>query len=156
MGVLRVLGSCNGLVYLSQQAGLGVANLGVIHHLRKRDITSCHHYHYHYSCNISLHDGQSGLGFDGSTDTFKLVCVLFEHGVNLFITMVHVIGKNSWRRIPQVPSYPITDDGAIFAHGCLHCLVMISFSIRFLIFSFYVFCNDWLVYLCFRLWHQIC
>ncbi|PWA34947.1 F-box domain-containing protein [Artemisia annua] len=37
-------------------------------------------------------------------------------------TMVHVFGTNSWREIPQVPPYPITE-GAVFANGCLHWLV---------------------------------
>ncbi|GKE33961.1 F-box domain containing protein [Tanacetum coccineum] len=37
-------------------------------------------------------------------------------------TMVHEIGTNSWREIPQVPPYHITD-GAVFANGCLHWLV---------------------------------
>ncbi|GKF69786.1 F-box domain containing protein, partial [Tanacetum coccineum] len=36
--------------------------------------------------------------------------------------MVHVCGTNSWREIPQVPSYPITGK-AVFANGCLHWLV---------------------------------
>ncbi|GJT57859.1 hypothetical protein Tco_0992913 [Tanacetum coccineum] len=36
-------------------------------------------------------------------------------------TMVHVFGTNSWREIPQVPSYPISSK-AVFANGCLHWL----------------------------------
>nr|GFB24991.1 hypothetical protein [Tanacetum cinerariifolium] len=36
-------------------------------------------------------------------------------------TMVHVFGTNSWREIPQVPSYPIYGK-AVFAIGCLHWL----------------------------------
>ncbi|GJZ64369.1 hypothetical protein Tco_0620790 [Tanacetum coccineum] len=65
-----------------------------------------------------------GLGFDASTNTLKMVCVLLkDHGAvpskdhdmvrkNL-CTMVHEIGTNSWREIPQVPPYHITD-GAVF------------------------------------------
>ncbi|GJX08835.1 reverse transcriptase domain-containing protein [Tanacetum coccineum] len=36
-------------------------------------------------------------------------------------TMVHVFGTNSWREIPQVPSYPISWE-AVFVNGCLHWL----------------------------------
>ncbi|GJU49959.1 hypothetical protein Tco_1219514 [Tanacetum coccineum] len=71
------------------------------------------------------------LGFDASTNTLKMVCVLPKDYVppsdpnmvrkNL-CTMVHVFGTNSWREIPQVPPYCITD-GAVFANGCLHWLV---------------------------------
>nr|GEU56167.1 hypothetical protein [Tanacetum cinerariifolium] len=39
-------------------------------------------------------------------------------------TMVHVLGTNSWREIPQVPSYPIGE--AVFANGCLHWLASYS------------------------------
>ncbi|GKC61395.1 F-box domain containing protein, partial [Tanacetum coccineum] len=72
-----------------------------------------------------------GLGFDASTNTLKMVCVLLKDYVppgdpdmvrkNL-CTMVHVFGTNSWREIPQVPPYCITDE-AVFANGCLHWLV---------------------------------
>ncbi|MFS7926618.1 putative F-box associated interaction domain-containing protein [Helianthus anomalus] len=37
--------------------------------------------------------------------------------------MVHVLGTHSWRKIPQVPSYPITSEG-VFANGCLHWLAV--------------------------------
>ncbi|GKE06784.1 F-box domain containing protein [Tanacetum coccineum] len=40
-------------------------------------------------------------------------------------TMVHVFSTNSWREIPQVPSYPITGK-AVFANGCLHWLASYS------------------------------
>nr|GEX27717.1 hypothetical protein [Tanacetum cinerariifolium] len=57
-----------------------------------------------------------GLGFDTSTNTWKMVCVLLKEYAppkpdmvkkNL-CTVVHVFGTNSWREIPQVPSYPIS------------------------------------------------
>ncbi|GJR87512.1 F-box domain containing protein [Tanacetum coccineum] len=75
-----------------------------------------------------------GLGFDAFTNTYKMVCVLLKEYAppnkpdmvkkNL-CTMVHVFGTNSWREIPQVPSYPILGK-AIFANGCLHWLVTYS------------------------------
>nr|GEV19612.1 hypothetical protein [Tanacetum cinerariifolium] len=40
-------------------------------------------------------------------------------------TMAHVFGTNSWREIPQVPSYP-TKGKAIFANGFLHWLASYS------------------------------
>nr|GEY70556.1 hypothetical protein [Tanacetum cinerariifolium] len=53
-----------------------------------------------------------GLGFDASTNTLKMVCVLLkEHGAvpskdhdmvrKHLCTMVHEIGTNSWREIPE-------------------------------------------------------
>ncbi|GJX59596.1 F-box domain containing protein [Tanacetum coccineum] len=72
-----------------------------------------------------------GLGFDTSTNNWKMVCVLLKQHAppdkpdmvkkNL-CTMVHVFGTNSWREIPQVPSYPITGK-AVFVKGYLHWLV---------------------------------
>ncbi|GJX46374.1 hypothetical protein Tco_0271564, partial [Tanacetum coccineum] len=72
-----------------------------------------------------------GLGFDASTNTLNMVCILCKSNMvsdnpdvvrkNL-CTMVHVFGTNSWQEIPQVPSYSITGK-AVFANGCLHWLV---------------------------------
>ncbi|PWA34581.1 F-box domain-containing protein [Artemisia annua] len=47
-------------------------------------------------------DKSCGLGFDFSTNTFKM----------------------SWREIPRVPSYPI-EGKAVFSNGCLHWLVSV-------------------------------
>ncbi|GJU43411.1 F-box domain containing protein [Tanacetum coccineum] len=71
-----------------------------------------------------------GLGFDTSTNTWKMLCVLLKeyappHKPDMvkknLCPMMHVFGTNSWREIPQVPSYPITGK-AVFANGCLHWL----------------------------------
>ncbi|GKF67100.1 F-box domain containing protein, partial [Tanacetum coccineum] len=71
-----------------------------------------------------------GLGFDTSTNTWKMLCVLLKEYApphkpdmvkNNLCTMMHVFGTNSWREIPQDPSYPITGK-AVFANGCLHWL----------------------------------
>ncbi|GJY14713.1 F-box domain containing protein [Tanacetum coccineum] len=68
-----------------------------------------------------------GLGFDVSTNTFKMVCVLpkrttFDSTSEDLCTIVHVLGMDhSWREIPQVPPYRTYGDG-IFAHGCLYWL----------------------------------
>nr|GEZ09700.1 hypothetical protein [Tanacetum cinerariifolium] len=81
--------------------------------------------------DTSMFRESCGLGFDASTNTLKMVCVLLKDYVPQVYpdmvrknpcTMVHVCGTNSWREIPQVSPYSITD-GAVFANGCLHWLV---------------------------------
>ncbi|PWA91953.1 F-box domain-containing protein [Artemisia annua] len=70
--------------------------------------------------------GSCGLGFDASTNTFKMVCVLPKKiNKKKLFTMVHVFGTKSWRKISQVPSCPITGR-SIFAQGCLYWLVVIE------------------------------
>ncbi|KAJ0716809.1 putative F-box domain, galactose oxidase/kelch, beta-propeller, F-box associated interaction [Helianthus annuus] len=124
-----VLGSCNGLLY-SSKGHCDDNTLFVIHPLRKEcyelpPINIRNSY-----LRISV-DETCGLGFDYSNNTFKMVSVVLrEHvsGPNFYqvnegiYTMVHVLGTDSWRRIPQVPSYPITGEG-VFANGCLHWLI---------------------------------
>nr|GEV92577.1 hypothetical protein [Tanacetum cinerariifolium] len=75
-----------------------------------------------------------GLGFDTSTNTWKMVCVLLKEYAppdnpdmvkkNL-CTMVNVFGTNSWRVIPRVSYYPLTGK-AVFANGRLHWLASYS------------------------------
>nr|GEX16027.1 F-box domain-containing protein [Tanacetum cinerariifolium] len=89
-----------------------------------------------YPLNVWLDPGvyqkeSCGLGFDAFTNIYKMVCVLLKEYAppnkpnmvkkNL-CPIVHVFGTNSWREIPQVPSYPIRGK-AVFANGCLHWLV---------------------------------
>ncbi|PWA58996.1 F-box domain-containing protein [Artemisia annua] len=75
-----------------------------------------------------------GLGFDDSTNTFKMVCVYPKRKIcwqeeknpdrvrkNL-CTMVHVLGTNFWREVLQVPYYPMFGK-SVFAHGCLYWMV---------------------------------
>ncbi|KAJ0672656.1 putative F-box domain-containing protein [Helianthus annuus] len=138
-----VLGSCNGRLYSSKHSHDG-NKLVVIHPLRKDcyespPIKTPFHPQQQQSCGIDLQESNrlcveesSGLGFDDSTNTFKMVCVVKrEHEGQLedlyqlkedLWTMVHVLGTDSWRKIPQVPSYPITGEG-VFANGCLHWLI---------------------------------
>lgn len=124
---IEIRGSCNGLMCLSQYEDSRVnpfrpkdyalISLVVVHPLRKE----CYElpplpmrfdsYRNRESC---------GLGFDASTNTLKMVCVL-DKDFAPACTLVHVFGTNSWREIPKVPSYPITGK-AIFANGCLHWL----------------------------------
>ncbi|GJR10433.1 F-box domain containing protein [Tanacetum coccineum] len=97
---IEVRGSCNGLMCLSQ------------------DEVPCSE--SHDSC---------GLGFDASTNTLKMVCVLFKdrppRGGDLdmlrknLCTMVHVLGTNSWREIPQVLPYYIMGR-VVYANGFLN------------------------------------
>ncbi|PWA48263.1 F-box domain-containing protein [Artemisia annua] len=125
---IEVLGSCNGHICLSQDEYNIVTLLVVVHPLRKE----------YYELpplpmrfESSMFRESCGLGFDASTNTLKMVLVLLKAYAppdNLdmvrkdLCTMVHVFGTNSWREIPQVPSYPIAGK-AIFANGCLHWLV---------------------------------
>ncbi|CAK9184367.1 unnamed protein product [Ilex paraguariensis] len=69
-----------------------------------------------------------GLGFDISTNTFKMICVFFRelnfggsscYGLG---TLVHTVGTNTWKEIDEVPTYPIYCT-PVFAHGALHWLV---------------------------------
>ncbi|KAK1390708.1 putative F-box domain-containing protein [Heracleum sosnowskyi] len=62
-----------------------------------------------------------GLGFDSSTNTFKMVCTLQNTG-ECKGTVVHNLGTNSWRKISSVPQYPIYGK-PVFVHGFLHWLL---------------------------------
>ncbi|MFS7926629.1 putative F-box domain-containing protein [Helianthus anomalus] len=137
-----VLGCCNGLLYSSKHSHDG-NKLVVIHPLRKEcyelpPIKTPFHAPQQ-AWGIDLQESNrlcveesSGLGFDDSTNTFKMMCVVLREHDGLLNnlhelkedlwTMVHVLGTGSWRKIPQVPSYPITGEG-IFANGCLHWLI---------------------------------
>ncbi|XP_071739211.1 F-box protein CPR1-like [Rutidosis leptorrhynchoides] len=127
-----VLGSCNGLVLFSPliNGNLG-ATLAVINPQSKQlyelppiKISSSVR-------KLRLWSG--GIGFDYSTNTFKVVCVVREKLVNnsrtnnLLVneklrTMVHDLRSGLWKEIAQVHSYPITGEG-VFSNGCLHWLV---------------------------------
>ncbi|GJT50668.1 F-box domain containing protein [Tanacetum coccineum] len=91
---IEARGSCDGLICLSQDDGHVITSLAVIHPLRKE-----------------CYELPQYAPPDKPDMVKKNLC-----------TMVHVIGTNSWREIPQVPSYPITGK-AVFANGCLHWLV---------------------------------
>ncbi|KAM0038725.1 hypothetical protein Hdeb2414_s0013g00418241 [Helianthus debilis subsp. tardiflorus] len=68
-----------------------------------------------------------GLGFDDSTNTFKMVFFTIANEREEACAMVHVFGTRSWRQISQIslnpmiftrpPNFP---KGALFACGCLH------------------------------------
>ncbi|GJX54585.1 F-box domain containing protein [Tanacetum coccineum] len=125
---IQVRGSCNGVMSILQDDGYVITSLAVVHPLRQE----CYElppFPLHFDRRMLRES--CGLGFDTSTNNWKMVSVfLKEHAPpdkrdmvkkNL-CTMVHVFGTNSWREIPQVPSYPITGK-AIFVKGCLHWLV---------------------------------
>ncbi|GJV48161.1 F-box domain containing protein [Tanacetum coccineum] len=126
-----VRGSCNGLMCLSQDEDNVITSLVVVHPLRKEcyELPS-----FPLRFDRGMDRESCGLGFDTSTNTWKMVCVLLKEYAppdkpdmvkkNL-CTMVHVFGTNSWREIPQVPSYSITGK-AVFANGCLHWLASYS------------------------------
>ncbi|GJX02581.1 F-box domain containing protein [Tanacetum coccineum] len=125
---IEVRGSCNGLMCLSQDENNVVTSLVVVHPLRKE----CYELPpLPMRFDSSMLRESCGLGFDASTYTLKMVCVLFKECAPInsldkvtkkLCTMVHVFGTNSWREVAQVPPYSITN-GAIYANGCLHWLV---------------------------------
>nr|GEZ55462.1 F-box domain-containing protein [Tanacetum cinerariifolium] len=113
---------------LSQDENNVVTSLVVVHPLRKEcyELPSLP-----MRFDSSMLRESCGLGFDASTDTLKMVCVLLKECAPInsldkvtkkLCTMVHVFGTNSWREVAQVPPYSITN-GAIYANGCLHWLV---------------------------------
>lgn len=115
-----VQSSCNGWLFLSLNHTKKTNIPVVAHPLRKE----C------YKVPRIMHKRRvptesCGLGFDASTNTYKIVCVLPKRNKQNLYTMVHVVGTNSWRRISQVPSYPITGE-SIFAHGRVYWLVVIE------------------------------
>ncbi|GKB04363.1 F-box domain containing protein [Tanacetum coccineum] len=112
---IQVQGSCNGLICLSQDDGNVITSLVVIHRLRKE----CYELPpFPLRFEKHMHRESCGLGFDTFSNSWKMVCVLLKEYTlpykpdmvkkNL-CTMVHVFGTNSWREIPQVPSYPISE-----------------------------------------------
>ncbi|MFS7926625.1 putative F-box domain-containing protein [Helianthus anomalus] len=128
-----ILGSCNGLLYSSQfSLEYNTSTLVVIHPLRREcyelpPIKIPLHLQHETRPRLSVKDHSSGLGYDDSTNTFKMVCIVqVKPAVNDKLvdlwTMVHVLGTDSWRKIPQVPSYRVVGRG-VFANGCLHWLI---------------------------------
>ncbi|PWA54288.1 F-box domain-containing protein [Artemisia annua] len=124
---IDVLGSFNGLMCLSKGEDNVVTTLVVVHPLRKE----CYElppfplrldldFEASGTCILTV----SGLGFNASTNTLKMVCVVHKHFAPV-CTLVHEFGTNSWREIPQVPLYPIGEE-AIFANGWLHWLARYS------------------------------
>ncbi|GJZ77986.1 F-box domain containing protein [Tanacetum coccineum] len=108
-----LLGYCNGLTLVSQEEPRGYTFI-VIDPLRKKcyELPTMNKMPYFSKTNLVC-----GFRFDDSRNIFKIVCFSVK-GIG---TVVHVLGTNSWREIPQAPSNLITGEG-VFAHGCLHWL----------------------------------
>nr|GFB93458.1 hypothetical protein [Tanacetum cinerariifolium] len=68
---IQVRGSCNRVVCLSQYHNNVVNSLVVVHPLRKE----CYELPPLPSCFDSMGRESCGLGFDDSTNTFKMICV---------------------------------------------------------------------------------
>ncbi|GJW90054.1 F-box domain containing protein [Tanacetum coccineum] len=128
---IQVRGSCNGVMCILQDDGYVITSLAVVHPLRQE----CYELPpFPLRFDRLMRRESCGLGFDTSTNTWKMVCVLLKAYTppdkpdmvkkNL-CTVVHVFCTNSWREIPQVPSYPITGK-AVFANVCLHWLASYS------------------------------
>ncbi|GKA34203.1 F-box domain containing protein [Tanacetum coccineum] len=128
---IKVRGSCNGVMCILQDDSYVITSLAVVHPLRKE----CYELPpFPLRFDRLMLRESCGLGFDTSTNTWKMLCVLLKeyappHKPDMvkknLCTMMHVFGTNSWREIPQVPSYPITGK-AVFANGCLHWLASYS------------------------------
>nr|GEV19611.1 hypothetical protein [Tanacetum cinerariifolium] len=72
---IQVQGSCNGLMCLSQGNGYVITSLAVVHPLRKE----CYELPLFPLCFGKDMDRESfGHGFDTSTNTWKMVCVLLK------------------------------------------------------------------------------
>ncbi|XP_071726079.1 F-box protein At2g23160-like [Rutidosis leptorrhynchoides] len=145
-----ILGSCKGLIFSSQDNNVDDRStvLLVINPLKRK----CYKLPpiKIWSCTSSAFQEREacGLGYDDSTNTYKMVCVVlrnqdkirsYDHDDDDVVkedlcTVVHdvVLGgtanssssSSSWRKIPALPAYPISGE-AVFANGCLHWLVSI-------------------------------
>lgn len=139
-------GSCNGLVYFAQHMPAIIISVYVSNPLRRQ----CHKLpppHTNFipaAASVKTY----GLGFDCSTNTFKMVCVFFREKTHLG-TIVLTLGTSSWREISQVPPCPISGT-PVFSHGFLHwkvdpCFVdhdnvdamIVSFDVRNEAFKFF-------------------
>ncbi|KAK1376719.1 hypothetical protein POM88_032912 [Heracleum sosnowskyi] len=69
----------------------------------------------------------TGLGFDSSTKTFKLICTNRKlKRPHSPVTLVHTLGTMSWREVPSFPAYYcMTPDQhkSVFVHGFLHWMI---------------------------------
>ncbi|CAK9160070.1 unnamed protein product [Ilex paraguariensis] len=119
-------GSCNGLFYVAGYCSDGSIDIIVSNPLKREvqrlppaPVKSQHP-------GVPFSNGY-GMGFDVSTNTFKLVCVFFlesnfEPSTYRFGTLVHTLGTSSWREISQVTPYPLSDK-PVFVHGALHWII---------------------------------
>ncbi|KAJ0703975.1 putative F-box domain-containing protein [Helianthus annuus] len=123
-----ILGSCNGLVYLSLSVKgywswiVRPCDIRVVDPLRKEYYELPPMNHPLDQKGIAFF----GLGFDDSTNTFKMVFFTIVNEREEACAMVHVFGTRSWRQISQIslnpmiftrpPNFP----KAVFACGCLH------------------------------------
>ncbi|KAA8549844.1 hypothetical protein F0562_001528 [Nyssa sinensis] len=119
-GCCSLESSCNGLFcfvkYANQQSSVLLLNPLRKDHVQLATTTSL------WPCYTKY-----GLGFDGSTQKYKIVHVFFQEldstcshynlGVEVF-----TMGTKSWREISKAPPYPIRGK-AVFAHGALHWIV---------------------------------
>ncbi|MFS8009284.1 putative F-box domain, leucine-rich repeat domain superfamily, F-box-like domain superfamily [Helianthus anomalus] len=125
-----ILGSCNGLVYLSLSVKgywswiVHTCDIRVVDPLRKEYYELPPMNHPLDQKGIAFY----GLGFDDSTNTFKMVFFTIVNEREEACAMVHVFGTRSWQQISQIslnlmiftrpPNFP----KAVFACGCLHWL----------------------------------
>ena len=102
---VQLLGYFNGLLYILQDEHQVIKSLVAIHPMKKHrpELPP-----FPLTFDGFMFRDSCGLGFDYSTDTFKMVCVFLKAKSppkkpdlvweNL-CTMVHVFGTNSWQKI---------------------------------------------------------
>ncbi|CAK9184369.1 unnamed protein product [Ilex paraguariensis] len=128
-------GSCNGLLYFAEFAGEGIVTLS---NPLRREFQRLPPIKI-LSPNLRRFKTY-GLGFDISTNTFKMICVFLvtlnseASGYSLG-TLVHTLKTSSWKEISEVPPYPIRGK-PVFAYGALHWIVDPLFVSHNLIVSF--------------------
>nr|XP_043633336.1 putative F-box protein At2g02030 [Erigeron canadensis] len=108
----KIHGYCNGLITLKRQPHQ-FRDIGTTFEVINPLTKECHELPQLKRPNHERIIGQ-GLGFDDSTNTFKMVCLFDDNG-----SVVHVLGTDSWREIPQVPLHWI-DGEAVYANGRLY------------------------------------
>lgn len=108
-----VFGSCNGLMYFAEFRGVRIVVSNPLRNqFRTLPAMSIENY-------WSESERAYGLGFDSSTNKFKMVCTIYGASGCCY-TLVHVLGTWSWRRISSVPAPYVTYGKPVFAHGFLH------------------------------------
>ncbi|XP_058201522.1 F-box/kelch-repeat protein At3g06240-like [Rhododendron vialii] len=80
-----------------------------------------------------------GLGYDSSTDDYKVVLTLssfYENGCSITTLAVYSLKTNAWRRREDFHRYIVGNSGGVFLNGCLHYLSWNGNGSNFIITAF--------------------
>ncbi|KAK1376697.1 F-box domain-containing protein [Heracleum sosnowskyi] len=117
-------GSCNGLVYFAEN----YSGRFVVSNPLRSQFTVLpqppERLYYPWNSDWSA----TGLGFDSSTKTFKMICTnrKTKSDESPQFTLVHTLGTTSWREVPSVPAHyckRTTNSMSVFVHGFLHWMI---------------------------------